>query len=239
VFLPIHLPDLTQIEPLFTALAEALVAFQRRVATEVPLWAEEFRFPLEESLLAEDARLVAKLEEIRSKESTYSAFKSVLCRRDEPLVDSVTAVLREGFNFLVPDQEDENIEDRVIQDATGTTEVLVEIKGKSKNVTNETINQTDSHRERRGLPGTFPAVLVINSFAEATTLEGKDQPVALGQVQHAARNGILILRTLDLLRLLALKEKGVLDAAAVLQLLKTAKGWLRVEMDSYAIETGA
>jgi hypothetical protein len=216
-------------------LTEAILSFRKRLAYEVPAWAEDFRFPLEVPLLEQDQRLVAELEEVRSKEESYSAFKAVLCQDGDRLVESVTAVLRDGFGFIVPDQEEEFIEDRTLVDADGKAEALVEIKGKNKGVSSEAINQTHSHRERRELPASFPAVLIINSFAESTSLEDKDRPVGDEQVEHAAKNGVLIVRTLDLLHLLSLVEAGKLDAAKVLALFKSEKGWLRADSAGYAV----
>src|SRR2546427_4339491 len=96
-------------------------------------------------------------------------------------------------------------------------------------VSREHVNQADSHRERAGLDATFPSILIINtSIKNGRSLEEKDQPVAPEQVKHAKHLGILVLRTLDLLRLLGVYKRGTITRDEVLRLLATVSGWLRV-----------
>ncbi|PYO15422.1 MAG: hypothetical protein DMD31_06330 [Gemmatimonadetes bacterium] len=52
--------------------------------------------------------------------------------------------------------------------------------------------------------------------------------MAPDQVRHAKHLGILVLRTLDLLRLLGLYKRGTITRDEVLRLLTTGAGWLRV-----------
>ena len=96
-------------------------------------------------------------------------------------------------------------------------------------VSREQVNQADSHRERAGLDATFPSILIINTnIKNARSLDEKDKPVAPDQVRHAKHLGILVLRTLDLLRLLGLYKWGTITRDEVLRLLTTGAGWLRV-----------
>jgi hypothetical protein len=48
------------------------------------------------------------------------------------------------------------------------------------------------------------------------------------QIQHAAKNNVLILRTLDLLNLASLSLSGTLRPEDVIELLTKSSGWLRV-----------
>ena len=106
---------------------------------------------------------------------------------------------------------------------------LVEVKGTSRGgVQREHVNQADSHRERAKLAASFPSILIINTNLKASTLGEKDQAVASEQVQHAARNNVLILRTLDLLNLIALRLAGQIDVQRVTAILTGSAGWLVV-----------
>jgi len=92
------------------------------------------------------------------------------------------------------------------------------------------VNQADNHRERNGLPGEFPSLLIINTnMKSSTSLADKDQRVATEQIQHAARNNVLVLRTLDLINLASLFLIKEVSSEKVVELLTTSCGWLRVD----------
>jgi hypothetical protein len=61
------------------------------------------------------------------------------------------------------------------------------------------------------MPPEFPSLLIINTnMKNSISLADKDQTVAPEQIQHACRNNVLILRTLDLLNLASLHMSGKL-----------------------------
>jgi hypothetical protein len=129
---------------------------------------------------------------------------------------------------LKPRREEAFREDLTL-DSTGNIVALVEVKGVSKGVTREHVNQADSHRERNGMPPEFPSLLIINTnMKNSISLADKDQTVAPEQSQHACRNNVLILRTLDLLNLASLHMSGKLTPDEVVELLTTSRGWLKV-----------
>jgi hypothetical protein len=110
-----------------------------------------------------------------------------------------------------------------------TIVALVEVKGVSKGVTREHVNQADSHRERSGMPSEFPSLLIINTnMKNSISLADKDQTMAPEQNKHACRNNVLILRTLDLLNLASLHTSGKLTPDEVVELLTKSRGWLKV-----------
>lgn len=128
-------------------------------------------------------------------------------------------------------------EDISILDANGQLAVLGEIKGKSGGVKREYINQADSHRERAKLPEDFPTLLIINTHTRNTrTLQEKDKEIPSEQVKHAVKMNVLVLRTLDLLNLLALVQKGRVTTADILELLRSNVGWLRIIGDKIQIQ---
>ena len=212
----------------FSTLASGVVSLWERLKADVPEWATDYRFPLETDLESEKLRLSARISEIDEELGVFKRFKRVLTAQSEPLVEAVAEVL-ERLLPLKPRREEAFREDLVLTDHAGDAVALVEIKGVNRGVAREHVNQADSHRERAGQPPEFPSLLIINTnMKNATSIRDKNQEVASEQVQHAARNNVLILRTLDLLNLASLHLSGKLDDRAIIKLLTTSRGWLKV-----------
>jgi len=235
-FLPCHTPKAAHLKDFLTVLANALIDCRAKLAFEIPPWLQEFRFPIERQLVAEEKSIQARLAEIRSSLDNYDQFKVCLCQDGPQLVKSVSTVLTKGFGFRLADADDEFIEDRCILGSNLKPEVLVEIKGTTRGVKREHINQADSHRERRNLPADFPSIVIINTHAkESKQLADKDRPIANEQIVHAHKLRVLVLRTLDLVRLYAQKESGTLDSSRLLNLLKSESGWLKASESGFEI----
>ena len=73
---------------------------------------------------------------------------------------------------------------------------------------------------------------------KAKSIEDKHVRVANEQVQHAAKNNVLILRTLDLLNLVNLLLSGKLDEARYVKLLTESSGWLEASATDWTIRNG-
>lgn len=134
---------------------------------------------------------------------------------------------------------DEYREDLKILDDKSAPLVFCEVKGVNRGVKREHVNQADSHRERADLPATFPALLILNTHIKnARDLEEKDKDVPMEQVVHAKKNNVLILRTLDLLRLLCLKLQQNIPKEVIIDLFIQSSGWLRVTEEKWTIVDG-
>jgi hypothetical protein len=234
-FLPTLLPEAHRISEYFQILAEAIVAIRNKLLTDIPPWVEAFKFPQEMSDLE---RLDEIAEERRSKEAElelFKEFKRVLVADGEALVNAVVATLREGFAMEV-NSTDERREDIKIQGTDGKPILFGEIKGTNAGVKREYINQADSHRERAGLTPSFPTILIINTHMKnARTVAEKDQPVPAEQIAHATKIRVLILRTLDLVRLLRQMQEGKVDRNKVLEVLCSKVGWLKCGDETFEI----
>jgi hypothetical protein len=78
--------------------------------------------------------------------------------------------------------------------------MLCEIKGVSRGVKREHVDQADNHRECAGLPSDFPTLLIVNTgIKSARSVEEKDQIIEPEQVRHSAQLHVLSLCTMDLL----------------------------------------
>ncbi|MBU2228746.1 MAG: hypothetical protein KJ936_13970 [Proteobacteria bacterium] len=218
-------------EEFYHLLTDAVVTCVKKLCIDLPAWADEFLLPKEQTLIEEQGQLSGRLEEIEKEHSTLTRFKRVLVGNDDGLVDDVVYLLTKGLGYRV-NSDDNYREDIQILDEKGVPLVLGEVKGTTRGVKREFINQTDSHRERAGLSSEFPTVLIINTHTKNTrTLQEKDQEIPSEQVKHAVKMNILIIRTLDLIRLLVLVQKTSLSPDNIMKIFQTEVGWLCVSGD--------
>jgi len=221
-----NIPD--RISEYFQLLAEAVTSVFNKLLVEVPEWVKQFRFGHENGLLSQGTALIKEVEKIHAHLEELQQYKSVLVFDSDQLVNATVNLLTAGFGFRV-NRRDDYREDFKILGEKELPVVFGEIKGTNRGVQREYINQADSHRERAGLPSEFPTVLFVNTcIKNARTLAEKDQDVPEEQVRHAKNNKILILRTLDLLRLLKHKMDGKCTSDQVLKIFKEKTGWLKV-----------
>lgn len=229
-FVPCLLPDREsgRKEEFYRLLTDAVVTCVKRLRVALPAWADDFLLPPEQVILDEQASLSARLEELENERAVVTRFKRVLVGDGDSLVEDVVYLLTQGFRFPVK-RDDYGQEDFRILDDENNPLVFVEVKGTTRGVKREYINQADSHRERAGLSTDFPTVLLINTHTKnARSIEDKDQDVASEQVAHAVKMRVLVVRTLDLLNLLALVQENLLTKVEFLKLLQNQVGWLRV-----------
>ncbi len=212
----------------FESLGNALASVVRKQAIELPEWADAYTFDKERDLTTRKDALTQELARVDGEIDGFRRFKWVLIYDGNDLVDAVKHVLEKGFGFKV-ETLDEFREDLKLLGSDGKPFLFAEVKGTNGGVKREHVNQADSHRERAGLPPTFPSILIMNTaIKKSRSLDEKDEAVASEQAKHAKNHNILILRTLDLLRLLSLYDQGALTIADIQQRLTTHSGWLKV-----------
>lgn len=238
-FIPSLIPDNHPkvLEEYFKLLAEALTSTCNKLVYEVPAWVNAFEFSEEPTLKAKKQAIEAQSQQVIEQVESIQRFKRILLLDGELLVEAVVDVLRKGFKLTV-DETDEYKEDIKILDENNNPIIFAEIKGTNKGVERKYINQCDTHRQEAGLSPEFPSILIINTHIKnARTVVEKDKPVPKDQIRHAARNNVLILRTLDLLRLLAqvLNEGISTETTDVISELTTKSGWLKALNESWEI----
>ena len=233
---PDNVPD--RIEEFFSILAGALISYRNKLLVEIPEWVNVFRFPDEILLLERKAALCEDLRLVEEKILATQRIKNVLFLDGDRLVEEVANALSSGLGLLTSVDEKYR-EDLTIVGEDGKPLMFVEIKGTNRGVKREHINQADSHRERAGLAPDFPTVLIVNThIRNARCGDEKDIEIATEQVQHAERNRVLIVRTLDLVRLVAIAKSGRISVDDILELLITKVGWLRVDSDKWEVVQG-
>lgn len=229
--LPFMTPDRDEKDTtkIFTIVAEGITNTLLKISHEIPQWLEkEFIFPNERTLLSELYKQQQVLQEIESKVEVYRQFKGCLAFSDELLVDEVALTLENYFQIRVTKSQEFREDLQIHSPKDDKIIALVEVKGVNTGVAREHINQVDSHRERMGLTPDFPGILIINTKMNATSLKEKDIEVASEQIIKAVSDNILIIRTLDLLNLIVLIEKGKFIRESILELILNSNGWLKV-----------
>ena len=229
-FIPSLLPDNNNERKteFYHLLTDAVVTCVKKLRIELPAWADSFILPNEQTLIDEQRNLSVRLDEIELERSILTKFKQVLVGDGDALVEAVLYLLATGLGYMV-DPVDNYREDLKIVNNERNPIIFGEVKGTTRGVKREFINQADSHRERAGYPADFPSILFINTHIKnARTIDEKDQEVPTEQVKHAVAMRVLIVRTLDLLNLLVLVQRKLVSAVDILGLLQREVGWLRV-----------
>lgn len=190
--------------------------------------ADSFVFGKEKGL--RDSRR-SKLKELRALEDglgEYAAKKDILFLRGNTLANRVPEWLTKYLGIPTRRTE-EYIEDFWILNSDGKEAAVCEVKGIDDNVKRRHIGALALHRDQRELPDDYPSILFINTFAAAASEREKGtQGVSALECRNATRRHVLIVRTLDLVRLLDQVEEGVLSATEVREHLLGSVGWLKV-----------
>lgn len=191
----------------------------------------DFQFTLEKGLTGEREKLSKSLHKIDDQLKIYNNRKSILYLRDDPLADKLSEWIDEELGIPTR-REEQFIEDLWLCDSHGKDIVISEAKGLTRNVRKEHVTALIQSRQLRELSEDYPSLLIVNTFAGVGTVVDKDkQVVPPNVIEWAVRNNVLIIRTLDLIRLADLVELGEIISEEILELILTGKGWLQVTLD--------
>ena len=84
-------------------------------------------------------------------------------------------------------------------------------------------------REEAGQPEDGPAMLIANTYRDGRTLAERDEPVPADVVKRAGEDHVVVLRTLDLLRLGQRAGNGFPAAEQLSEALRGGGGWFEVD----------
>ena len=237
LFVSSLIPEQHHLSEYYEILCDAIVSIVNKLVYESPEWVRSFKFSEEDSSEERKEVLISEINQIDERMAILNNFKRILLCDGDLLVDSVTDIFKNGFAFKVDDFE-EYREDLKLLYASDSLMAFCEVKGTNAGVKREHVNQADSHRERAGLANNFPALLIINTHIKySRNLPDKDKAVSSEQIQHAARNNVLILRTIDLLMLLKLMLNSKITQDEVIALFVNQHGWLKVSGEKYEVLT--
>ena len=193
---------------------------------------QSFVFSQEAKIRENREAILTELGGLDTRIAEYEARKDILFLRDDPLADAVPIWITKHLGLRTARQE-EYIEDFWILDRNGEKVAICEAKGLDKNVQRKHIAALVLHRDERELPDSYPSVLVVNTFADAKTeIQKGKQRVGARECRKAVRDHVLVIRTLDLMRLLDQLDRKVVSERDISKLLTAATGWLKVGGDS-------
>ncbi len=106
-----------------------------------------------------------------------------------------------------------------------------EVKGReTANVKKADVNALTIHRSDAGLDDDFPSLLVVNTFQQRSSVESRDEPVHPDVIRRAAEDHVVVVRTLDLVRIKkTLRADNRKPLEAFLLAVETAGGWFEVD----------
>jgi hypothetical protein len=202
---------------------------------EYPRYLDAFPLADETALRNEYEDLSARSEAIQSELATLERAKGILHKTDLELQSEVVRFLNDHLG--IPSRpESSNREDFWLL-ADGEEAVIGEVKGPGKqNVSKGDVGALMFHRTKaieELLPeadaDSFPGLLVVSTLHRKKRLEERDVPPPDDVMALAAANAILIMRTLDLVRVLDLRLRK-LPEPDILAEAQSSGGWLEVNL---------
>ena len=228
-YLPAILPKNNNLEEFLAILTGSAFAIYKKSCVELPSWVNKISLG-EEAVLRgeiENAEKVIRDDKVRLER--LIRFKRVLIESGDDLVNSVAKLINEITEFQV-DSIDNKKEDCRIIDKAGNVIALVEIKGMNGNVKMSNVSQAFEHRERTQGFGNLPVILIVNTFIGTARSEyEKDKAPEEEQIHLAEKHKVLILRTIDLLRMYNAVSLGSWTKERIGEYMLTRVGWSRFE----------
>ena len=225
-YIPALLPKSFEWEEFIKDAVTPIVSIHKKRRLELPRWVNDVLLGQEDALRKELSKSEDRIKKIKEQLATLSRFKRVLIETGDDLVHSVSLLLRETTDFVVDSQDDKK-EDCRLRDKSGNVIALIEIKGINGNAKMSNVSQAFEHRERTPGCENLPAILIANTFiGTARSEEEKDKAPEAEQVALAERHDVLVLRTLDLLRMYNSVLLGQVKKEDIASLLLTKVGWL-------------
>lgn len=206
---------------------------QQKEEIFAPNWIKEFNVGNQAELKKKLFSHRENVEQINSSLFDISNYKMSLYLKHNELIEPIISVM--NSLSISTHREEKYEEDLWILDDKEKKIIICEVKGTKKNVARKHINNLDNHREMNELSDKFPAILFINTFAEANSLKEKEVDISPDIIKHAVHNNILILRTLDLIYCYNLITSNKLKVTEFLDMLSSKVGWLKGSKDSIKI----
>ncbi len=177
-----------------------LSKYQKSVA---PKWINNIEHFSNISYLSEKDEILKQLDVLEKEISKNNRFKSILYSIGDELVGVVKEILVDIFKLKDSHFTDVKKEDFRFE--FEDVNFMVEIKGINTNVKNSNIAQCKKHvtdliaEDDTKSPGNVKGLLIVNPQRDIEP--GKREPIHANQISYAKSEGILIITTLELLKL--------------------------------------
>ena len=234
VFLPYLKEERQDFDQAMASLARGIFTYLSGLAEQEPQWARSYVFAEEAQLRDKLRKAEERASKLKSELAAFEKLRRVLWQRGHSLQQSVSGL----FNRLGLDtRDDESLAEGFWIEADGRDAVLVEVKSTIGNIALQDVAAIGEHRRTRMLPEGFPALLVANTFANLQSVTARDKRIEPALCKAAVDARMLVMRTLDLVRLCDLVSNGRLQVGLLQDMLLHQAGWLMVEPGGYQIVT--
>ncbi|MCW3990269.1 MAG: hypothetical protein NWE88_09365 [Candidatus Bathyarchaeota archaeon] len=207
-------------------LANGIISYYSKMVLEPPDWISCYKFTNEKDVSDKIERIKSETITPLEKElGKYLKLKSILWLGNKKLVEAVNDFLiRLGFETHI----DEIFEEDLWILEKKERQIIIEIKGKNKNLTRQDISKLDEHREARQVPN-MTALLVANTFMTVNSVDAKQEPFSRNVIEKAINTNVIITRTIDLCMIYDLKDNSNITTKNIMNIMKGKKGWLTVK----------
>jgi hypothetical protein len=216
-------------------LIDSVNAHRSGGAGSIPAWLDGLRLSGEQDVLDTIDDLETEIATHRQRAVSLARFRllvgSLHDTELEALVIEALNFVLEGSDYSAQDREDLGAEDFWLIGPNGD-HALAESKGIGSHVRREHVNQVDNHRSAAGRDvDDLPGLLVVNVFRGNESMDQRLLPVSDDVIRHADRQNVLILRGIDLYKLVSRKLAGDEAATELVGALDSHGGWLEVSDD--------
>jgi len=195
---------------------------------DYPQYLDTLQDDTEASIRERVAELRAEIDRLESQLDETRKSKQILFLMGGELRDELVRFLTVGLDLPAKVSEESSDAFWLVAEAVGEEWCLGEVReSASGNVTREMLARVEINRHDAGKPDDFPALLVVNSFHEKENLEDRDQAVPPEMARRANEDHILVVRTLDLVRLRQKEQSGFAGIKDLLEALREG-GWFEV-----------
>jgi hypothetical protein len=211
-----------------TVLRNALEIHKKNIFFEQPVWIDEIRLHEEDKLKSQISELENPLKQKKTELSRQQYLKSILWLKHNQLRDVCMDVFREMG--MKTKEDDKGDEDFWILSDEGLPLVICEVKGKDNDVVRGDLIKFEASRDAAGKDENFPSLLIANTHNKSESLLEKDQSIVSNVIEKGVRNNIVLVRTLDLIRMLDLYQKSKITKVELQEIItKPTGGWLHVK----------
>ncbi len=198
---------------------------------EYPAYLDDMEVGDERSIRARIEALTAELATLTRALDDARRAKRILLVEGDDLADEVVRFLHEDLGLDVTRKAlGSEGEELWLPDPEGRPWTFVQVMAcDDGNVTKHDIAQAMLRRVKAGKDEDTPVVLVANTFRASHALVDRDSPIPPEVVRRCAEDRILVVRTMDLVRLGQRALNGFPAAEQLRDALASRGGWLEVD----------
>jgi hypothetical protein len=231
-FLPFYLSldlgrDDQRVYGIITELNNALETHKKNIVFEAPVWINEIKTHKEKKLETEISKRENLLRPKKDELIRQQRLKSALWLKHNELRDVCMEIFDEmGIKTV---KHDIGKEDFWILRGVNSKICICEVKGRDGYLKRQDILDFETNRKTAGKNEHFPSLLIANTYNKADTLQDKDRPADSNVIEYASIDNILIIRTLDLLKILDMYQSSIITKQGILnKIITTTGGCIRI-----------